>query len=135
MILRPPISTRTYTLFPYTTLFRSRLDPELTFELSAQPFERSPDFRVNRGPFGLQVIDRIGFDHASLGIAHGAIDIGLVILRDEPPLARGNILGDQRGGIAATAVAPVKRRAIIGVAGRLGGQRIFHRRGAERRFL
>src|SRR3546814_11489095 len=23
MILRPPISTRTYTLFPYTTLFRS----------------------------------------------------------------------------------------------------------------
>src|SRR3546814_19363879 len=26
MILRPPISTRTYTLFPYTTLFRSRGD-------------------------------------------------------------------------------------------------------------
>src|SRR3546814_18720131 len=24
MIRRPPISTRTYTLFPYTTLFRSR---------------------------------------------------------------------------------------------------------------
>src|SRR3546814_18356885 len=26
MILRPPRSTRTYTLFPYTTLFRSRLE-------------------------------------------------------------------------------------------------------------
>src|SRR3546814_2149662 len=26
MILRPPISTRTDTLFPYTTLFRSRRD-------------------------------------------------------------------------------------------------------------
>src|SRR3546814_17275504 len=26
MILRPPRSTRTDTLFPYTTLFRSRLD-------------------------------------------------------------------------------------------------------------
>src|SRR3546814_4161319 len=26
MIRRPPISTRTDTLFPYTTLFRSRLD-------------------------------------------------------------------------------------------------------------
>src|SRR3546814_16612898 len=25
MIRRPPISTRTYTLFPYTTLFRSEL--------------------------------------------------------------------------------------------------------------
>src|SRR3546814_18756005 len=27
MILRPPRSTRTYTLFPYTTLFRSCLQP------------------------------------------------------------------------------------------------------------
>src|SRR3546814_20451139 len=27
MILRPPISTRTYTLFPYTTLFRSDAGP------------------------------------------------------------------------------------------------------------
>src|SRR3546814_1266653 len=27
MILRPPRSTRTDTLFPYTTLFRSRSDP------------------------------------------------------------------------------------------------------------
>src|SRR3546814_14505522 len=26
MILPPPISTRTYTLFPYTTLFRSAVD-------------------------------------------------------------------------------------------------------------
>src|SRR3546814_17285911 len=37
MIRRPPISTRTYTLFPYTTLFRSvltqpTLDPLLTGE-------------------------------------------------------------------------------------------------------
>src|SRR3546814_12756315 len=28
MILRPPRSTRTDTLFPYTTLFRSRPDPQ-----------------------------------------------------------------------------------------------------------
>src|SRR3546814_19528338 len=28
MILRPPRSTRTYTLFPYTTLFRSCLNQE-----------------------------------------------------------------------------------------------------------
>src|SRR3546814_9244579 len=26
MVRRPPISTRTYTLFPYTTLFRSKYD-------------------------------------------------------------------------------------------------------------
>src|SRR3546814_10503684 len=29
MIRRPPISTRTYTLFPYTTLFRSLVDMHL----------------------------------------------------------------------------------------------------------
>src|SRR3546814_12381184 len=28
MLRRPPISTRTYTLFPSTTLFRSDLDPQ-----------------------------------------------------------------------------------------------------------
>src|SRR3546814_2217898 len=33
MIRRPPRSTRTYTLFPYTTLFRS--EPELREELLA----------------------------------------------------------------------------------------------------
>src|SRR3546814_17981824 len=31
MILRPPRSTRTDTLFPYTTLFRSRVAPEHRF--------------------------------------------------------------------------------------------------------
>src|SRR3546814_9211620 len=30
MILRPPESTRTYTLFPYTTLFRSPIDAWIT---------------------------------------------------------------------------------------------------------
>src|SRR3546814_12696671 len=30
MILRPPRSTRTDTLFPYTTLFRSRLNRDIT---------------------------------------------------------------------------------------------------------
>src|SRR3546814_1764681 len=32
MIRRPPRSTRTYTLFPYTTLFRSLLVPECNVE-------------------------------------------------------------------------------------------------------
>src|SRR3546814_7725360 len=33
MIRRPPRSTRTDTLFPYTTLFRSRLNEKLLFRL------------------------------------------------------------------------------------------------------
>src|SRR3546814_4454519 len=34
MIRRPPRSTRTDTLFPYTTLFRSRVDLRFMFELA-----------------------------------------------------------------------------------------------------
>src|SRR3546814_7127643 len=47
MILRPPRSTRTYTLFPYTTLFRS-LCP-----LSQGPCQRS------RGPLLPSVLDTV----------------------------------------------------------------------------
>src|SRR3546814_8909608 len=36
MIRRPPISTRTDTLFPYTTLFRSR-SPGITFSIAITP--------------------------------------------------------------------------------------------------
>src|SRR3546814_17823761 len=40
MIRRPPRSTRTDTLFPYTTLFRSRhLDPGHTLQLVRQAIE------------------------------------------------------------------------------------------------
>src|SRR3546814_14527396 len=35
MIRRPPRSTRTDTLFPYTTLFRSQLDAQRVFLLAA----------------------------------------------------------------------------------------------------
>src|SRR3546814_13260541 len=44
MIRRPPRSTRTDTLFPYTTLFRSRL--------FAEPFKNSPGFFQGLG-FGV----------------------------------------------------------------------------------
>src|SRR3546814_15327392 len=36
MIRRPPRSTRTYTLFPYTTLFRSLLDPAAVASLAGR---------------------------------------------------------------------------------------------------
>src|SRR3546814_6738746 len=42
MIRRPPRSTRTDTLFPYTTLFRSLGRKQLTLALQA-PLERIPD--------------------------------------------------------------------------------------------
>src|SRR3546814_2605909 len=41
MIRRPPRSTRTDTLFPYTTLFRSRLHLPLLVALNGAPFGRA----------------------------------------------------------------------------------------------
>src|SRR3546814_2861955 len=47
MILRPPRSTRTDTLFPYTTLFRSLGRAGLTRSASLSP--SSPTFRFSGG--------------------------------------------------------------------------------------
>src|SRR3546814_4344620 len=56
MILLPPRSTRTDTLFPYTTLFRSR-KADIGFPASS-PEQRPPDRRVQRSrlPFRLERI-------------------------------------------------------------------------------
>src|SRR3546814_5685073 len=51
MIRRPPRSTRTDTLFPYTTLFRSAFLKDQTIRFSQpkafnDPFELQPEFHV-----------------------------------------------------------------------------------------
>src|SRR3546814_9212171 len=59
MIRRPPRSTRTDTLFPYTTLFRSKRLAIQTFQI----FAHGPSAQRWAGP-----IDRIGAGHAALFI-------------------------------------------------------------------
>src|SRR3546814_2671478 len=55
MIRRPPRSTRTETLFPYTTLFRSTADVQLTACHSVKTWGRRC-FRLSRS----ELIDRAG---------------------------------------------------------------------------
>src|SRR3546814_11001597 len=75
MIRRPPISTRTDTLFPYTTLFRSFLTLKKDRPISSVQWERkiAPQFqqvadaRVNfqsqsGGGFGRDIIIMFGSD-------------------------------------------------------------------------
>src|SRR3546814_5604768 len=58
MILRPPRSSRTDTLFPYTTLFRSRVDPDLS-DVLAQPLCRTaPSRSIIRFFLKAHVLDR-----------------------------------------------------------------------------
>src|SRR3546814_6900041 len=77
MIRRPPRSTRTDTLFPYTTLFRSlihedlALDPVLVGALNALPILLFAALAVG----GSRLIARIG--------ARRALVVGLLTVRSE----------------------------------------------------
>src|SRR3546814_9308039 len=66
MIRRPPRSTRTDTLFPYTTLFRSAASPPASAR--ARQFRRSPWPRAQAAP--PCVPDRPGHDRPEIGRAH-----------------------------------------------------------------
>src|SRR3546814_2369219 len=62
MLRRPPRSTRTDTLFPYTTLFRSFLDPQLLVlgRTLRRGIDRraTADFRLEPGDLHAQRVDR-----------------------------------------------------------------------------
>src|SRR3546814_17987383 len=99
MIRRPPISTRTDTLFPYTTLFRSRvvlalvrkaaLYPRVQLIFACRSFDLENDHgyreiaatqgnvRVDVGPFARTEIDPV---LARLGIFHDADNARLMAL-------------------------------------------------------
>src|SRR3546814_1036672 len=61
MIRLPPRSTRTYTLFPYTTLFRSwRHEHELAARLA---FDAQGERRIAAAPGADDVAGGVEFDH------------------------------------------------------------------------
>src|SRR3546814_12930537 len=91
MIRRPPRSTRTDTLFPYTTLFRSRLEPAV----SGLGAVHSPSTGI---------VDSHGLMLALLGDAENA---GAMLIPNSPVLG-GAIMPDgivlRLGGIQQTEV-------------------------------
>src|SRR3546814_12948363 len=70
MIRRPPRSTRTDTLFPYTTLFRS-LEPEVEADDALVGADRRGDREVQR------VDDPAELDHRHAGADHARVDPAL----------------------------------------------------------
>src|SRR3546814_16611305 len=59
MIRRPPISTRTDTLFPYTTLFRSCLHGTAVAAVAAR-HAPTPGVAPGAGVYGIRVFDPTG---------------------------------------------------------------------------
>src|SRR3546814_6671366 len=76
MIRRPPRSTRTYTLFPYTTLFRSDLDSFL-IEITAEVL------RQNDATTGKPLVDVILDEAEQKGTGRwtvkSALDLGVPV--------------------------------------------------------
>src|SRR3546814_14278938 len=60
MIRRPPRSTRTDTLFPYTTLFRSPRHRLPRLPIERRRFARPDDMRPDRGAVSVQARDQCG---------------------------------------------------------------------------
>src|SRR3546814_7390488 len=82
MIRRPPRSTRTDTLFPYTTLFRSRLHSrrETGEVVGAQHALVAAVAGVHHLGFAEEAIDRLGDEAAVESIAR-PLDAGLAVGR------------------------------------------------------
>src|SRR3546814_15165010 len=86
MIRRPPRSTRTDTLFPYTTLFRSSLD------LDIAGANRLYSAHLNK--YALQVFDILGMKDMDIEAAEGV----------EIRLADGRSLMDFSAGLGVAAL-------------------------------
>src|SRR3546814_6289998 len=74
MILRPPRSTRTDTLFPYTTLFRS-LDPDRHGASPGGAPRRSQDLVDGFARFGQAARAEQRFGEQDFGLAIGAVGV------------------------------------------------------------
>src|SRR3546814_11856657 len=59
MILRPPISTRTDTLFPYTTLFRAHLEQLARLRLDPARRVDHHHRRIDRGQRAIGVLRKV----------------------------------------------------------------------------
>src|SRR3546814_17631586 len=118
MIRRPPRSTRTDTLFPYTTLFRSLV------------LEQAEAAAVRTGNASVAVVSGIGWHPGVIGIVAGRLKErlnkpALVLGLDEAGVGKGSgssISGDDLGA----AVIAARGSGLV-----LGGGRRGQGRGGE----
>src|SRR3546814_12570415 len=86
MIRRPPRSTRTDTLFPYTTLFRSRLRPR--GGVAVDPFGGIHDLTAER--------DLLGGQHVGNAQHHAPVSCGAAPETQSPARTPEGIRSEER---------------------------------------
>src|SRR3546814_15002655 len=113
MIRRPPRSTRTDTLFPYTTLFRSRVLPHPD-RAGAEAVGRLPHNRARRADDVRDRLERLddaaivgGMDNRAGRMAdeieqhdRRALAVEFGKIAEQPPAQRDDGKGPQYGGVA-----------------------------------
>src|SRR3546814_17225881 len=106
MIRRPPISTRTDTLFPYTTLFRSQLEEHVLQAHHAETDRAPEQVAAARGfdrvevqvDHAVELAHRQAYGFAELVVVehactNGAVIVGMVRQVDRADVATGGIPG------------------------------------------
>src|SRR3546814_3870362 len=83
---RPPRSTRTDTLFPYTTLFRSRLGRDAGID-EAAPIIPGPAEEIALVDVGQIVGDEVGAEHVAL-VDHGPELVAARIISEADRIAQ-----------------------------------------------
>src|SRR3546814_17933149 len=88
MIRRPPISTRTVTLFPYTTLFRSVI--RVVGPRAAAGLIARHDFQIATAQDDADVEPRVIMQRAIVIAARDVMQVSIEqrIARDQPPAAQ-----------------------------------------------
>src|SRR3546814_13189161 len=84
MIRRPPRSTRTDTLFPYTTLFRSRPKPTPTFKHTVSATPEAVDRLKNQEAVTLRETDDGKVEIAVTGRVDGELEKAIAATIPEP---------------------------------------------------
>src|SRR3546814_12082274 len=121
MIRRPPRSTRTDTLFPYTTLFRSLLHLVEAMHagggLLGHAADRLAELRVPAGLLGDALLD--GGEQRLLLLVGRIADHGAVLLRLHAEV-------DHQGGVAASVEDHFRRAAFATLAAAVVQSPVFH---------
>src|SRR3546814_14278521 len=85
MIRGPPRSTRTDTLFPYTTLFRSEILPEIVKSIRADAI-----IATGRSDYPNQINNVLGFPY----IFRGALDVRATTVNDAMKVASAKAIAE-----------------------------------------
>src|SRR3546814_12314084 len=106
MLRRPPRFTRTYTLLPYTTLFRSAIGLDRIVDVAVGVLQVA-DLAVNLAVAGPQGQRALQVFQCQLGAAIRTVDIGYAdvgVGGERRVLKRAGVLLDRLGRLAAHAI-------------------------------